>query len=97
MALVGTGGGKDIRMLCVVECLRTNSPTHSANTDACSTPDLVPGTLVMETNHLCLFGSSGLVGEAVKEESNGPKREGQLTGWGNSEDGGVRGSGRLYR
>lgn len=60
--------------------------------EPCSTPDPVLGTSVMETNHLWLFGSSGLVGEAVKEESNGPKREGQLINWGNSEDGGVSGS-----
>lgn len=35
-----------------------------------------------------LFGPSGLVEEAVKEESEGPKREGQLKGWGSSENGG---------
>ena len=56
----------------------------------CSPSDPVPGTGVTEMHHPRLFGTSARVVEAVREESDGPKREGQLTGWSSSEDGGVR-------
>lgn len=47
---------------------------------------------VVDTKHLHLFGTSGLVGKAVKEEGGERKRKGQPRAWGNSENGEMRGS-----
>lgn len=63
----------------------------------CTTPDRVPGAGVTESKHPGLWGASGQVGEAVGEESDGPKREGQPRGWSSSEDAGVRRSRTSWR
>lgn len=73
------------------QCSRmTHPPACSANAQPCSTLCWVLG--VIQTNP-CLFRTCGLVGEAGRE-ADGPKRQGQLRGWGSSEEGGVRGSRR---
>lgn len=66
-----------------MSCSRmAHSPTHPANAERCSTPDPVLGTWVMDTKHLHLFGTSGLIGKAVKEEKGGSaKGLGELREW----------------
>lgn len=63
----------------------------------CSTPDCVLGTGVPETKLPGSLGNFWSSGGAVREESDGPQREGQRRGRSCSEDAGVRGLGTSWR